>query len=137
MQAEITKDNDTNLETHFMPFREQIIGIDQSFDSPYGKKKILYADWIASGRMYKPIEEKFLNEIYPFVANTHTDTNVTGSSMTLAYHTARTLIKSHVNADDHDVLISSGSGMTGVINKFQRILGLKIHENHQKYLQLT
>ncbi|MES2486508.1 MAG: selenocysteine lyase, partial [Bacteroidota bacterium] len=28
-----------------------------------------------------------------------------------------------------DVLITDGTGMTGVINKFQRILGLKVPEN--------
>jgi selenocysteine lyase/cysteine desulfurase len=116
------------LEEYFVRFRDGIIGVDQEFDSPYGKKKIVYADWTASGRMYRPIEEKLLNEIYPFVANTHTETNVTGSSMTMAYHKAKEIIKKHVNAKKGDILISSNSGMTGVVNKLQRIIGLKIHE---------
>ena len=41
----------------FAPYRSQIIGIDQTFDSPYGEKRIIYADWTASGRLYRPIEE--------------------------------------------------------------------------------
>ena len=49
--------------------------------------------------------------------------------MTLAYHEARKIIKRHVNANENDVLITEGSGMTGVVNKFQRILGLKVSEN--------
>jgi selenocysteine lyase/cysteine desulfurase len=119
------------LEQYFAPFREQIIGQNQSFESPTGKRRILYADWTASGRLYQPIEEKLLKDFAPFVANTHTETNVCGTSMTLAYHKARKIIKEHVNAAPTDCLISYGSGMTGVINKFQRILGLKIPEKRQ------
>ena len=122
-----------NLEQFFSQFREHIIGINQTFDSPYGVKKVVYANWIASGRLYRPIEEKICNELGPFVANTHTETSTTGATMTLAYHKARKIIKRHVNANDNDVLITSGSGMTGVVNKFQRILGLKINENLKNY----
>ena len=50
--------------------------------------------------------------------------------MTRAYHEAMQIIKHHVNASKEDILISSNSGMTGVVNKLQRILGLKIHESH-------
>ncbi|MBU1719593.1 MAG: aminotransferase class V-fold PLP-dependent enzyme, partial [Bacteroidetes bacterium] len=58
--------------------------------------------------------------------NTHTETSEAGTSMTYAYHHARDIIKKHVNADKTDVLITAGFGMTAVVNKFQRILGLKI-----------
>ena len=119
----------SNLEAYFKPFRDEIIGVNQEFVSPYGKKKIIYADWTASGRLYKSIEKKLLNDIGPYVANTHTETSITGSAMTLAYHDARNIIKKHVNASKDDVLITVGTGMTGAINKFQRILGLKINEN--------
>ena len=56
--------------------------------------------------------------------------------MTLAYHEARNIIKRHVNANDNDVLITEGSGMTGVINKFQRILGLKVSENLKEHTSI-
>ncbi|MDO6516008.1 aminotransferase class V-fold PLP-dependent enzyme [Zobellia uliginosa] len=125
----VNKDKLTNLESYFAPFRQHIIGIDTEFESPYGKKKIIYADWTASGRLYRPIEEKILNEIGPYVANTHTETSITGSVMTHAYHDARKIIKRHVNASKDDVLITVGTGMTGAINKFQRILGIKLNEN--------
>jgi len=119
----------SKLEQYFEQFRNNIVGVDQYFDSPYGRKKIIYADWTASGRLYTPIEEKLLNEIGPYIANTHTETSITGSTMTLAYHEARNIIKNHVNASKDDVLITVGTGMTGAINKFQRILGLKLCEN--------
>lgn len=41
---------------------------------------------------------------------------------------ARKIIKDHVHARDSDVLILDGSGMTAVVNKFQRILGLRYPE---------
>ncbi len=121
----------TILEDYFSKFRENIIGQNQTFDSPNGNQPIIYADWTASGRLYKTIEEKLLNDFAPFVANTHTETNVCGTSMTIAYHKARQIIKKHVNAAPTDCIISYGSGMTGVINKFQRILGLKIPEKRR------
>lgn len=116
------------LESYFKPFREQIIGIDESFISPYGTQKLVYTDWTASGRLYGPIEEKMTKDFGPFVANTHTLTTFSGTTMTRAYHKARDIIKEHVHAGKDDVLITTGTGMTGAVNKFQRILGLKIPE---------
>jgi len=122
-----------NLEHYFSQFREHIIGIDQKFDTPYGEQDLVYCDWTASGRLYRPIEEKICNQFGPFVANTHTETSTSGAAMTLAYHEARNIIKGHVNANSNDVLITTGSGMTGVVNKFQRILGLKVSESLKDY----
>jgi len=126
----------TNLEDYFQQFRQHIIGIDQEFDSPFGIQKIVYTDWTASGRLYRPIEEKLSNEFGPFVANTHTETTVSGTAMTKAYQKAKLIIKSHVNCNDDDVLIVTGTGMTGAVNKFQRILGLKVPENLRKFTKL-
>lgn len=124
------------LELYFKKFRNQIIGIDQEFVSPFGTKKIIYTDWTASGRLYRPIEEKLMNDLGPFVANTHSETTVSGTAMTMAYHQARHVIKKHVNANYEDVLIADGTGMTGVVNKFQRILGLRIPENLREYTMI-
>jgi len=126
-----------NQEEYFAPFRKNVVGFDQRFKTPFGEKQIIYADWTASGRLYKPIEEILLQQIGPFVGNTHTETTVTGSTMTTAYHEAKTLIKAHVGAHKSDILISTNSGMTGVVNKFQRLLGLKVHESFRKRVNLS
>ena len=125
-----------NLEEFFKPYRENTVGINKNFSTPYGQKKIVYADWIASGRLYAPIEEKLLNTFGPLVGNTHSESSETGMAMTLAYHYAHDVIKRHVNASKDDVIITAGSGMTSLINKFQRILGLKIPEQLSDYLKL-
>lgn len=117
-----------SLEQHFSPFREHIIGQDLVHEINGQLRPIIYADWTASGRLYQPIEEYLTHVLGPYVANTHTETNLTGSTMTLAYHDAQKVIKHHVNACENDILITSGAGMTDVVNKFQRILGLRIPE---------
>ncbi len=113
------------MEEYFAGFRRNIVGIDQRFNSPYGEQIIIYGDWIASGRLYRPIEEAIVNRFGPFVGNTHTETSETGTLMTKAYHLAHKKIKEHVNAGPDDVIITAGSGMTTVVNKFQRMLGFR------------
>ncbi|HOP14651.1 aminotransferase class V-fold PLP-dependent enzyme [Lentimicrobium sp.] len=114
------------MENYFETFRRNTIGHDAEYDTPFGRQKLIYADWIASGRLYKPIEERLSYEIGPFIGNTHTETSETGTSMTRAYHEAHKRIKKHVNAGPEDVIITAGFGMTGVIVKFQRMMGLKM-----------
>jgi selenocysteine lyase/cysteine desulfurase len=114
----------------FAPYRSQVIGIDQAFATPYGEKRVIYADWTASGRLYRPIEEFVANRLGPFVGNTHTETTVTGTHMTEAYRQAQQIIKHHVHAGDGDAIFFSGFGMTAVINKLQRLLGLRIPDQY-------
>ncbi len=126
----------SSLESHFDRFRRNTVGYDHSFETPYGTKRLVYTDWIASGRMYRPIEEQILNVLGPFVGNTHSESSVTGSSMTRAYHEARNVIKQHVGAGPDDMIIAADSGMTGVVNKLQRILGLRVPEQLLKYVDI-
>lgn len=114
----------SDLELYFRRFKQHIIGHNQTF-SAFGSQKLLYADWTASGRLYKSIEEKLTKELGPFVGNTHTESNITGTYMTKAYEEAKTIIKSHVHANEDDILLFAGFGMTAVVNKLQRMLGLK------------
>ncbi len=113
------------LEQYFEPYRNRIIGRDACFDSPYGRKRICYLDWVAGGRLYGPIEEKMAGVFGPFVGNTHTETSETGTRMTMCYHYAHEHIKKHVHAGPRDVIITAGPGMTTVVNKLQRLLGLR------------
>jgi selenocysteine lyase/cysteine desulfurase len=124
------------LESYFSKFKKGIIGEEAVFHSPFGKQKIIYTDWTASGRLYLPIEEKIIHDFGPYVANTHTETSFTGAAMTQAYHKAKHVIKNHVNASESDVLIMTGSGMTGAINKFQRILGLRVPEMLEEFTDI-
>src|SRR5260221_5731773 len=123
------------LENYFCSFRKNTIGYQQTFESPFGEKELIYADWTASGRAYQPIEEYIQKEIMPFVGNTHTDTTVTGTLMSKTYEKAKLIVKQHVHANSDDVLIFCGSGTTGAVNKLQRILGLRIPERITDYIK--
>jgi selenocysteine lyase/cysteine desulfurase len=123
------------LQEYFKKFRDNIIGVDTTFETPYGLKKMVYADWTASGRAYRPIEQRLQNEIMPLLANTHTETTVTGTAMTRAYEQAKHIIKQHVHAGTDDIIIFAGSGMTGAVNKLQRLLGLRIPERIMDYVK--
>jgi selenocysteine lyase/cysteine desulfurase len=127
----------SDLESHFEPFRRQTIGHDQRFTSPYGDQRIVYADWTASGRLYRPIEDRLRDQFGPFVGNTHSEASVTGSAMTLAYHEAHGILKRHVNASADDLILTVGAGMTAAVNKLQRILGLKAPEGLRRYVSLA
>lgn len=124
-----------SLETYFDQFRCNIIGTDFPHEFSSGMKPILYADWAASGRLYRPIEEYIIDKLGPYVANTHTETTLTGTVMTDAYCQAHKIIKKHVNAGPDDRLLFAGFGMTTVVNKFQRILGLRVPEHCKSLLK--
>lgn len=125
-----------SLEHYFASYRSHTVGHDQTFRSAYGEQRIVYADWTASGRLYRPIEEALLDRFGPFVGNTHSESSETGRAMTLAYHEAHRILKAHVNAAPDDLIISTGTGMTGVVNKFQRILGLKAPQGLRHFITL-
>lgn len=115
----------------FSHIRQHIIGNDLRIKTPYAEaQSVTYADWTASGRAYGPIEDAIRDHILPLMANSHTDTNATGQAMTHAYEAARHIIREHVGAREEDVLVCEGSGMTGVVNKLQRMMGLRVPTQH-------
>ena len=127
----------SKLEIYFQEFKNNVIGNEAEFDTQFGKQKMIYADWIASGRLYQPIEEKMQKLFGPMIGNTHSEASQTGVTMTKSYHLAKEIVKKHVNANDNDAIIVSGAGMTRVVNKLQRILGLKLPDKNTYFKRKT
>ena len=125
-----------DLEAYFKEISTQIVGNDYEFVGPAGIRKLIYADLIASGRLFAPIEETLSHKFGPLVGNTHSESSFTGEVMTRAYKMAHEIIKRHVNAAHDDVIITQGSGMTGALAKLQRILGLHIPEKAKRFYKL-
>ena len=123
---ENTETSHARLREHFLRFRGGVVGTEHQIETPFGQKPLVYLDWTASGRLYSDIEHHMTYVLGPLVGNTHTESTATGDAMTRAYHNARECIKRHVGANENDVLILEGSGMTGVIVKLHRMMGLKI-----------
>jgi len=105
--------------------RSEIIGRDFSFQTPYGKRLLTYADYTASGRSLGFIE-KYLIHIQRIYANTHTEDSVTGRNMSGIMHRAEKNIKKAFNAEENGIIIETGSGSTSAISKFQEIIGVRL-----------
>ncbi len=105
--------------------REQTVGIDSIINTPFGKRLMVYCDYNASGRCLKFIE-KYIMHLQKFYANTHTEDDITGRSMTQLLNQAEDKIKKAVNAGPQGCIICSGSGSTSAIYKMQQILGVAI-----------
>ncbi len=106
--------------------RRGVIGDDQVMEGPYGRRRVTYADYTASGRALDFLEDVIRDEVLPRYANTHTESSGTGLQTTRLREDARRIIKECVNGDDSTAVIFAGSGSTGAINKLIGILNLRI-----------
>ena len=103
--------------------REQITGSDCTFDTPFGERLMVYCDYTASGRCLLFVEN-YLESLQRNYANTHTEDDITGRSMSALLHEAEATIKSAVNAGTDGRIIAVGTGASGAIDKLQQILGV-------------
>lgn len=104
--------------------RTSVIGADEAIETPWGDRRITYADYTASGRSLSFIEDFIRAEVLPLYANTHTETSGTGRQTTRFREEARRVIKAACGAGDDDVLIFSGSGATGAVHTLMDVLNL-------------
>jgi len=107
----------------FAWLRSQVIGADAMIRTPYGERPMVYADYTASGRCLLFIEN-YLQSILRIYANTHTEDDITGRSMTRLLHAAEARIKQAVNAGPDGRVIAVGTGASGAIDKLQQIIGV-------------
>ena len=105
----------------FEYLREQVVGIDSSFETPFGGRLMTYCDYTASGRCLAFVE-RYLQGLQRVYANTHTEDDRTGRSMTQLLEEAEHSIKQAVNAGPEGRIIACGTGATGAIDKLQQIL---------------
>ena len=108
--------------------RSQLIGHDATAQAPFGERRIVYADYVASWRSLQWIENFILKQVLPLYANTHTEDSVTGALMTSLAHDAAKYIKQCLGAQNGKLLFC-GTGSTAAIKRLQEILGLIVPEN--------
>jgi len=109
----------------FEGLKNELIGRNFKFETPYGKRLLTYADFTASARGLNFIE-KYLLEIQKSYANTHTEDDMTGEVMTKILHKSEEIIKNHLNAGENSFVIPAGTGATGAIEYLAKIVGIYI-----------
>ena len=105
--------------------RQQIVGVDSTFETPFGERLMVYCDYTASGRCLRFVES-YLQSLQRVYANTHTEDDITGRSMSQLLHEAEEATKDSVNAGPQGRIIAVGTGATGAIDKLQQILGVTL-----------
>jgi selenocysteine lyase/cysteine desulfurase len=106
--------------------RRSVIGADTAVFTPFGLRRVTYADYTASARSLSFIEDFIRETVLPLYANTHTETSGTGLQTTRFREDARTLIRHAVGGDEHHAVIFAGSGSTGAIDRLITILGVRV-----------
>jgi len=99
-----------------------VIGDDAVLDTPFGPRRMVYADATASGRSLSFIEDFIRDQVLPMYGNTHTEASATGRHTTALREEARRVIHQAVNGAEDDVVIFCGTGTTGAIDKLIRLL---------------
>ncbi|RHZ38268.1 hypothetical protein DYB26_003750 [Aphanomyces astaci] len=116
--------------------RSGVIGRNSVIDTPFGSRPLVYADYTASGRSLKCIEDFIQKDVMPQYANTHTTTSITGLQSTCFREEARQIIAQCVNADDdEDLVLFTGSGSTSAIHKLVQALGLHVRRPKSRQMK--
>jgi selenocysteine lyase/cysteine desulfurase len=106
--------------------RGGVLGEDHVLDGPYGRRRVTYADYTASGRALDFVEDFIRVQVLPLYANTHTESSATGARTSGLREQARRLIRDSVGGSADDLVIFCGSGATAAVNKLVGILDLRL-----------
>lgn len=116
----------------FAALRADLLGQDVSVPTPFGQRKVTYADYVASGKPLKSVERRIEELVLPLYANTHTEDSATGAHSTLLTHQAQDYIRAQLGGDETCKLVFCGSGSTAAVRRLQDILGLTVSSAHRE-----
>jgi len=107
--------------------RSAVIGDDEAIVTPFGVRRVSYADYTASGRSLSFIEDFIRETVLPLYANTHTESSGTGLQTTRFREDARRIVREACGANEREhAVIFCGSGSTGAIATLIDCLGLRL-----------
>ncbi|WP_271949148.1 aminotransferase class V-fold PLP-dependent enzyme [Ruegeria faecimaris] len=105
--------------------RDGLIGENVMIPGLRGDIPLVYADYVASGRALKQVEDFVAAHVLPFYANSHTEASYCGAYMTRLRREARAEISRIVGAGENDAVIFTGSGATAGLNRLVNLLGIE------------
>jgi selenocysteine lyase/cysteine desulfurase len=105
--------------------RRDIIGWNASISTPFGARRLTYADATASGRAVGAVEDR-IRRALALYGNTHTEDDATGTVTSERLRAAVDAIRRHVRAGPDHRVICVGAGATGAVHLLQQILGIYV-----------
>jgi selenocysteine lyase/cysteine desulfurase len=109
--------------------RAGLIGEGLKIPGPYGDVPLTYADYVASGRALRQVEDFVTSHVLPYYANTHTEDSFCGAYTTRLREEARAEIARLTGADADCSVIFAGSGATTGLNRLVGLLGINEARN--------
>ncbi|KAK9112587.1 hypothetical protein Scep_020106 [Stephania cephalantha] len=118
--------NGIDCEEKCLWLRSQIIGGDVEIATPFGKRRLTYADQTASGRCLQYVENFIAENVLPYYGNTHTEDSFVGHRMTKMVSKAAKYVKGCLGGGPEDAILFCGTGTTGAIKKLQEMMGITV-----------
>lgn len=106
--------------------RSQIIGGAAEFCTPFGRRRLTYADHTATARSLLCIENYIATNVLPFYGNTHTSDTYVGRHTTKMVRDASEYVKRCLGGGEEDAVIFCGSGSTAAIKRLQEVMGIAV-----------
>jgi len=101
-----------------------LVGKDVEIAGPFGAKRLVYADYVASGRALMCVERFVLSNVLPYYANSHTEASYCGGAMTGFRRAARETVAACCGATADHAVIFTGSGATSGLNRLVNLFGV-------------
>ena len=117
--------------------RKNIYGSDLQVPGPYGPHPRRYFDYTASGLPFRPIEEMLQKHVLPFMSNTHSMSSYASEMITGFVEEAYSKVRRAMRGNDDDIVVFTGSGATGAVNKLISCLGIRLPEMLQQRFNWT
>jgi len=104
--------------------RANIIGDGVQIAGQNGAVPLVYADYVASGRALRQVEEFVAEHVLPFYANSHSEASFCGRYTTRLREAARAEIARVTKADPDFEVVFAGSGATAGLNRLVSLFGV-------------
>lgn len=101
-----------------------LIGREAQVPGPFGRHRMIYADYVASGRALRQVEQTIMDKVLPYYANSHTEASHCGGMMTRLRRAARAEILRCARGGDEHAVIFTGSGATAGLNRLVHLFGV-------------
>ncbi len=121
--------SEITTKTPLADLRAGLIGEGVMIPGAQGQVPLIYADYVASGRALRQVENFINEQVLPFYANSHTEASYCGGYMTRMREEARKEIARLTGASDACSVIFTGSGATAGLNRLVNLFGVNDAQN--------